>query len=125
MNSKTKNIIEWILTGLVVLIFVGSGVSKITADAEGIKGATAFGLDASSHTILGIIELVASLLFVYKRTAIIGTLLLVAYMGGAIATHLEHNLPILFPVLIAIFVWVVAFVKLPELSNRILQKNKI
>jgi uncharacterized membrane protein YphA (DoxX/SURF4 family) len=123
MNSKTRNIIEWVLTGIVAFIFIGSGFSKITADAEGLKGATAIGVDATSFRFLGVIELIASALFIYKRTAVIGTLLLVAYMGGAIATHLEHGQPLLFPVLISAFVWIVAVVKLPELSNRLLNKQ--
>jgi uncharacterized membrane protein YphA (DoxX/SURF4 family) len=123
MNSKTRNIIEWVLTGIVAFIFIGSGFSKITADTEGLKGATAIGVDATSFRFLGVIELIASALFIYKRTAVIGTLLLVAYMGGAIATHLEHGQPLLFPVLISAFVWIVAVVKLPELSNRLLNKQ--
>jgi uncharacterized membrane protein YphA (DoxX/SURF4 family) len=72
MNSKTRNIIEWVLTGIVAFIFIGSGFSKITADTEGLIGATAIGVDATSFRFLGVIELIASVLFIYKRTAVIG-----------------------------------------------------
>jgi DoxX-like family len=122
MNSKTRNTINWILAGLVAFIFVGSAIGKLTANAEAIKMAEGFGLDATTFLILGIIELIAIILFVIPKTSVIGTLLLAAYMGGAIATHLEHAQPVIAPVAIAAFVWIVAFIRIPELSKRILGK---
>jgi uncharacterized membrane protein YphA (DoxX/SURF4 family) len=90
MTTKTKNIINWVLAGLVALVFVASGFNKITGGAEAIKMAEGFGLSAGSFKMLGFIEIAAAVLFLYPRTGILGTLLLAAYMGGAIATHLEH-----------------------------------
>ena len=63
------------------------------------------------------------LLFLYPRTGIVGTLLLVAYMGGAICTHLEFAQPLAPPIIISAFVWIVAVVRFPELSQRILGKE--
>lgn len=122
MNTKTRNIINWVLAGLVTFIFIGSAFGKLTANAEALKMAEGFGLNATSYMYLGIVELIAVLLFLIPRTSIIGTLLLVAYMGGAIATHLEHAQPLLAPVIISIFVWIVSFVRNPELSKRVLGK---
>jgi uncharacterized membrane protein YphA (DoxX/SURF4 family) len=124
MNNKTKNIINWVLAGIVAFIFIGSAIGKLTADQEGLKQAANFGLDKSSYAFLGIIEIVAVILFLIPRTSIIGTLLLVAYMGGAIATHLEHAQPLAPPVIVSILVWIVAFVRNPELSNRVLAKSQ-
>ena len=87
MTTKTKNIINWVLAGLVAFIFIGSGVNKLMGSAEALKMAQDFGISASAFSILGTIELIAVALFLYPRTGILGTLLLVAYMGGAIATH--------------------------------------
>lgn len=122
MNVKTRNIINWVLAGLVAFIFIGSGIAKLTANEEALAQAANFGLDKSSYAFLGIIELVAVAIFLIPRTSIIGTLLLVAYMGGAIATHLEHSQPLMAPIAISIFVWIVSFVRNPELSNRLLGK---
>jgi ABC-type Na+ efflux pump permease subunit len=123
MNTKTKNIINWVLAGLVALIFMGSAFGKLTANDEAIKMAEGFGLNATSYMYLGIIELISVLLFLIPRTSIIGTLLLVAYMGGAIATHLEHAQPLVAPIAISVFVWIVSFVRNPELSKRVVAKN--
>jgi DoxX-like family len=122
MTAKTTNIIKWVLAGLVAFIFIGSAFSKLTADAAALQKAAGFGLSANAYTILAIIELAAVALFLIPRTAVLGTLLLVAYMGGAISTHLEYGQPLLAPVLISAFVWIVAVIRLPELSKRILGK---
>ncbi len=123
MTTKTKNIINWVLAGLVAFIFVGSAISKLTANAEALANAAKIGLSASTFSILGIIELIAVGLFLYPRTGVLGTLLLVAYMGGAICTHLEFAQPIIAPLAIAVFVWIAAIVRFPELTKRILNKD--
>lgn len=123
MSDKTKNIISWVLAGLVAFIFVGSAISKFTANEEALKMAATFGLDASANFNLGVIEIACVILFAIPRTGILGTLLLAAYMGGAIATHLEHGLPVIAPCAIQAFLWIAAFVRFPELSKRILGKS--
>lgn len=123
MSDKTKKIINGILAGLVAFIFVGSAISKFTADEEALKMASTFGLDAAANFNLGVIEIVCVILFVIPRTGILGTLLLAAYMGGAIATHLEHGLPVIAPCAIQAFLWIAAFVRFPELSKRVLGKG--
>lgn len=120
MSDKTKKVIYWILTGLVAFIFLGSAIGKLTANAEALKMAEGFGLNSTSYTILGIVEIISVILFIIPRTGIIGTLLLAAYMGGAIATHLEHGQPVLVPCIIEAFVWIVAVYRFPELRSRLL-----
>ena len=119
MPEKTKNIINLVLAGLVGFIFIGSSMSKFMANDEAIIMAQAMGIDASSYKIIAVVELISILLFIYPRTGIVGTLLLVAYMGGAIATHLEHGQSIIAPCAIAAFVWIVAVVRFPELKQRL------
>ena len=96
---------------------------EFTANEEALKMASTFGLDSTANYTLGILELAAVFLFAIPRTGIIGTLLLAAYMGGAIATHLEHGLPVIAPCAIQAFIWIAAFVRFPELSRRILGKG--
>lgn len=120
MNLKTKKMIYWVLTGFVAIIFVGSAVSKLTANEEVLKMASGFGLDAQTYSYLGVIELISVLLFVIPRTGILGTLLLAAYMGGAIASHLEHGLSVVAPCIIQSILFIVAFYRFPELRSILL-----
>lgn len=122
MSEKTKKTIYWLLTGLVTFIFIGSAYGKLNANTEALEIAEAIGLDAYTYSILGIVELLCVFLFVNPRTGVLGTLLLGAYMGGAIATHLEHGQSIIAPCIIQAFVWAVAFYRFPELKNRLLNK---
>jgi lysylphosphatidylglycerol synthetase-like protein (DUF2156 family) len=123
MTTKTRNIINWALAGAVALIFVGSAISKLTSNTEALAAAAKFGLSSTTYTILGIVELFSIALFLYPRTGILGSLLLVAYMGGAISTHVEFAQPLAAPIAISAFVWIVAVVRFPELTKRILNKN--
>lgn len=122
-SEKAKKIIYWVLTGLVTFIFLGSAVGKFIATEEALKMASVFGLDAQTYTRLGIIEIGCVLLFVIPRTGILGTLLLVAYMGGAIASHLEHGLSIVAPCIIQLFLFLVAFYRFPELRTNLLNSK--
>ncbi|MFM2267876.1 MAG: hypothetical protein RL757_1317 [Bacteroidota bacterium] len=123
MSAKTKNIINWVLAGLVGFIFLGSAYGKLSGGAEGIKMAESIGINASNYMMIGVVELISIILFLIPRTAVLGTLLLAAYMGGAITAHVSHDLPIAAPVGIAAFVWIVGVVRSPELLSRILGKT--
>ena len=122
MTIKTKTTISLILTILVSALFIFSAVGKIAGTKEVIEGAKAMGLTPATMRNIGIIEIIITLLFASKRTGVLGGILLVAYMGGAIATHLEHGQSVVAPFVIAVFVGVVAMFRFPELSNRLLGK---
>jgi hypothetical protein len=120
MTTKTKNIINWSLTGVVGFIFVGSAMSKFFGADETLQMVKSLGMSAETFKILGLIELLSVILLIIPRTGIVGTLLLAAYMGGAIATHLTHGLSLFVPVFIEVLIWVAAFFRFPELKKRLL-----
>lgn len=122
MTIKTKTTISLILTILVSALFIFSAVGKMAGTKEVIEGAKAMGLSPATMRNIGIIELIITLLFASNRTGVIGSVLLLAYMGGAIATHLEHGQSVVAPITIAVFVGIVALFRFPELTLRILKK---
>lgn len=122
-SEKTKRIIYWILTGLVGFIFLGSAAGKFSANEEALKMASGFGLDAKTYTLLGVVELLCAVLFIIPRTGIVGTLLLAAYMGGAIASHLEHGISIAAPCIVQSIMLMVAFYRFPELRTKLLNSK--
>ncbi len=122
-SEKSKKVIYWGLTGLVSFVFLGSAVGKFMANEEALKMASSFGIDVKTNTMLGVVEIICLLLFVIPRTGIIGTLLLAAYMGGAIATHLEHGISIVVPCIIEAFMLGVAFYRFPELRTTLLNSK--
>ncbi len=123
MNTKTKKAIYWVLTGLVSFVFLGSAFGKLTGNEEALKMAANFGLDSKTYLLIGLVELASLILFIIPRTGIIGTILLSAYMGGAISTHLEHNESVIAPCIILTFTLVVAAFRFPELLSKLINKK--
>lgn len=119
MTVKTKKIIDWSLTGIVGFIFIGSAMSKFFGGDVAIQMAQDIGLNATNYKIIGLIELVSVILFLIPRTGVLGTLLLAAYMGGAIAVHLTHGQSVIAPAFIEVIIWIVAAVRFPELKSRL------
>jgi len=122
-SEKSKKIIYWVLTGLVSFVFLGSASGKLTGNEEAFKMAADFGIDAKTYTMIGVAELISLILLILPRTGVVGTILLSAYMGGAIATHAQHGLPIVAPSVILTFVLLVSFYRFPELVNRLLNRQ--
>ncbi len=120
MLQKTFKISGWVLTGLLSLLFLMSAAMKILQQPEAIEQAASIGFDATTYLKIGVVELLTLILFIIPRTGIIGALLLIAYMGGAIATHLQNQESIFMPVLVQILVWITAFIRFPELRSRVL-----
>lgn len=118
MTQKTKNITGWTLSGILAFVFIASAFMKLTGSEEAVKGAASMGLTAGTLQLIGIIEIGSILLFLFPRTGLVGTLLLAAYLGGAIVTHLEHGQPVTVPVIIQALVWITAAIRFPELSSR-------
>lgn len=119
MTQKAKNIIGWALTGILAFVFISSAFMKLTGSEEVVKGAASMGLTAGTMQLIGIIEIGSILLFIFPRTGLLGTLLLAAYLGGAIVTHLEHGQPFMIPVIIEVILWITAVIRFPELSKRL------
>ncbi|MFK7979828.1 MAG: DoxX family protein [Saprospiraceae bacterium] len=119
-----KKIINWILTGLVSAVFIFSASNKILQSDEALQMSENIGLNSQTYFTLGVIEIIAVILFIIPRTGVIGFLLLACYMGGAIATILEQGQNFIFPAIVEAFLWVVAFLRFPELGTRLL-KGKI
>ncbi len=120
MSQKTIKIIGWTLTIILALLFTMSASMKLTQNETALAQASAFGIDANTYLFIGTIEIISLILFLIPRTAILGTLLLVAYMGGAIVTHLQHQDSIAMAVIIQILLWITAFIRFPELKQRLL-----
>lgn len=123
MNTKTKKIIGWSLSGLSGLMLLASAIDKIGNSEHALQMASSFGLSAKSYMVLGIIEAISVVLFLCPRTGILGLLLLSSYLGGAIATHLQHGQDILFPAVFEAVVWIAAVVRYPELTQRLFNKT--
>jgi hypothetical protein len=122
---QTTKIIQWSTAALASFIFIGSGLSKMFGGEEAIQMAAGIGLSPLQFKALGWVEIISAVLFIIPRTGLVGTLLLAAYMGGAIAVHLTHDQPLWAPAIIEALVWIMAWLRYPELGYRFLGKNPV
>jgi hypothetical protein len=116
--NKTKKISGWVLSGIVLLLLAASATDKIIGSEHAIQMTHSFGIAVETYRLLGVIELVSAILFVIPRTGLLGLLLLSSYLGGAIATHLQHEQNVLFPAAIEALAWIAAVIRFPVLWKR-------
>ena len=113
----------WSLTALIGLIFIGSAVGKLMPGSGATDMAAQMGISVGTIKAIGTVELISVLLFIFPRTGVLGTLLLTAYMGGAIAVHVTKGLPLAAPMIIVSILWLVAIYRFPELKKRLFEGN--
>jgi hypothetical protein len=113
MPGKVRRIAAWVLTGLLSLLFVASAAAKLLRAQPVIENFEKWGL-ADYVLLIGTGELVSAVLFFIPRTTSIGLLLLSAYMGGAIVTHMQHGEAFVAQSVILVLIWVAGYLRHPE-----------
>jgi hypothetical protein len=116
MPSKARRITGWVLTGLVGLFLIGaSGIPKFI-DWPGKKDMfDHLGITAELSPVLGVIEIVVTLLFLIPRTSFLGAILVTGYLGGAVWAHLRVGDPWFFPIIIGVVMWVALGLRKPAI----------
>jgi hypothetical protein len=113
-QSKARRITAWILTGLITLLFIFSAVMKFLRPPEVMAAVGKWNL-TDELTMIGVGELVSGLLFFIPRTHSLGVLLLSAYMGGAIVTHMQNDEPYIVQSIFLLVIWIASYLRHPEL----------
>jgi len=124
MSHKVMNATGWVLTIVLALLFTLSAFLKLTQNETALAQAASIGMDPGVYRMIGVVEIISLLLFILPRTGVLGALLLISYMGGAIVTHLQHQQPIVMPVIIQALLWITAVVRFPELRQRLFPASK-
>ena len=101
----------WALSGIAILFFMMDSALKLSNLPIVPETMAQLGWPADIFTIylLATLLLGSTLLYAIPRTAMLGAVLLTAYLGGAVATHVRVGNPlfshILFGVYLGLFVW--------------------
>lgn len=94
----------------VAILFLGfSAAVKLLGTREAAASFAELGYPAGVGLGIGVLELACTLLYAWKRTAVLGAVLLTGYLGGAVATHLRLLHPwashTLFPLYVGALLW--------------------
>jgi hypothetical protein len=108
-SSKTRLWVGRVLTGLPALFLVWDGLIKFLSIPQVVEASERVGFHRSTLPVLGAIEIVSVILISIRRTAAFGAVLISAYLGGAVATHVRLGDPLfshtLFPIYFAALIW--------------------
>lgn len=88
MISSSKPIFAWVLRGVAALIMLQTLFFKFTAAPESVYIFSTLGIEPWGRIGTGIMELIASVLILIPRTTVLGALLAIGIMSGAILSHL-------------------------------------
>jgi hypothetical protein len=97
-----------VLSTLAVLFLLFDAVGKLIMPAPVAQAFVRLGFPTSLGVGIGILLLICTLLYAIPRTAILGAVLLTAFLGGAVAIQMRAGSPLFetdFPVLFGILVW--------------------
>ena len=98
-----------IVTGLPVLFLLFDAVMKLVNPPEVVVASARLGLPAGMAVPLGLVLAACVALYVWRKTAPLGAVLLTGYLGGAVLAHVRVGDPMfthtLFPIYVGALLW--------------------
>lgn len=110
-KDKLGRIAGYTMSGVVIAFMLLDGGMKLVPLDVVIKSTAELGYPPSPELArgLGVVALLCTALYAFPRTSVLGAILLTAYMGGTVATHLRVGNPLfshmLFGVYLAVLTW--------------------
>ncbi|HTJ19329.1 MAG TPA: DoxX family protein [Steroidobacteraceae bacterium] len=110
----------WVLCGLVIAFLLLDAIMKLIAPSFVLEAGQSIGFPGVSMARgLGLLLLACTLLYIVPQTSVLGAILVTAYLGGAVATHVRLGHPlfshVLFGVYVGILMWGGLALRLPSL----------
>ncbi len=107
--SSSRVLAGRIVSALPVLFLAFDTVIKLVKIEPVVESFKELGYPVSLARGIGLLELVCLLVYLVPRTAPIGAVLLTGYLGGAVATHVRVESPLLshalFPLYVGALLW--------------------
>jgi hypothetical protein len=98
-----------ILSGAVILFLLVDGGMKLVPINAVIDASREFHIPVELARTLGIITLACTILYAIPATSVLGAILLTAYMGGAVYTHLRIGSPLFSHTLFGVYLGVMSW----------------
>jgi hypothetical protein len=122
MNASPMVWTGRVLSGLFALFMLaGSVAPKFLMPEIARQAARPAGVADENVVLIGAIELVGTLLYLWPRTALLGALMLTAVLGGAVASHMNAGNALfshtLFGVYLGLVMWAGLWLRDPALRT--------
>jgi hypothetical protein len=120
-SSRSLFYAGWVLSILSASFLLVGSLTAFLASPQVVAGTGKLGYAPGFLHILSPIEFICAALYLIPRTAVLGALLLTAYFGGAVASHLRVSDPTWpAPIVFAIIMWTGLLMRRPTLRKFIL-----
>ena len=86
-----RRIAAIVISVLLLIAFLGSGLAKLTAQPMVLAMFATFGYPTWFMDLTGALEVIAAILVVIPRTSRLGAAIIICIMIGALITHLMHG----------------------------------
>ena len=103
-----------IVSTLVVLFLLFDSITKVMKVRAVLEASAQLGYPENTIATIGTILLVCTAFYIIPQTAVLGTILLTGYLGGAVAANLRIASPMfntLFPIVFAALAWTGIFLR--------------
>jgi DoxX-like family len=110
MSQTTLSRLGWALSALFALFMLGaSAAPKLLGMAIATDTMAALGWPEAPILLIGSLELLCTLLFLFPPTAVLGSVLMMAILGGAMVTQIRAGSPLfshtLFSIYLGVMMW--------------------
>lgn len=107
--SRRSLIAGRIISGLTVAFLAFDGIIKVVRIAPVVETFGQMGVPVELARGIGILQLACLALFLVRRTAVLGAVLITGFLGAAVMLHLRVGDPwgshTLFPIYVGAFLW--------------------
>lgn len=110
MGDVAVTRLGWVISALFALFMLGaSAAPKLLGMPIAQETMTALGYPEAPIFLIGALELILTLLFLFPPTAVLGAVLMMAILGGAMVTQMRAGSPLfshtLFSIYLGVAMW--------------------
>src|SRR5438552_11633423 len=113
--GKKRRITGTVLMVLASVMLMGSAGAKLAHVPKVVTELGAMGFDGNKLIFIAMLEILSAVLFLIPVTRSFGLLMVSAYMGGAIATHVGHDQPFIQPAMVLVIFWLGTWLRHPQI----------
>lgn len=113
--SAARRMTGNVLIGLGGIALLGSAAAKLAHVPKVVEQLGAAGFAGERLTFVAVLEVFCAVLFLVPATRAAGLLWVSAFLGGAIATHLQHSQSIAQPAVFLAMLWLGAWLRHPQI----------
>ena len=118
--SKSRLWTGYVLSAIPVLLLLMGAALNLSGAEFAVKGAQEMRYPANTERLLGFFALLSAVVYAIPRTAVLGAVLMSAYFGAAVATHIRAGQPLYWAlpaILVCSISWFGLYLREPRLHE--------